>query len=233
MRLNLMYVIHIAGTCTARACESIRGVRAAGPCSTARRCPTMPCGTGACSTGRMAGAIRVSTRTAGYPSPNASVRHGRPGRPRDWVHETAVDCRVIYDWHGSTGCTTMPSYRILPRSPSGAVRAAYRLAALPNEFSGSGTAERQSKIRTKIVRIFRVTAAGCGPLTVLPTAVEGDHVAERGVEISAASSRSRVRVHPVTPLVTGNGRDVDPLPCAGPRRAASRPSRASPAAAGS
>lgn len=59
------------------------------------------------------------------------------GTPREWVHETAVDCRVIYDWQRPDGvydnAFVQDTYLLAERQ---LVRAAYRLAALLNELFG-------------------------------------------------------------------------------------------------
>ncbi len=59
------------------------------------------------------------------------------GTPRDWVHETAVDCRVIYDWQRPDGVydnAFVQDTYLLPERQL--VKAAYRLAALLNELFG-------------------------------------------------------------------------------------------------
>lgn len=59
------------------------------------------------------------------------------GTPREWMHETAVDCRVIYDWQRPDGvydnAFVQDTYLLAERQ---LVRAAYRLAALLNELFG-------------------------------------------------------------------------------------------------
>lgn len=59
------------------------------------------------------------------------------GTPREWVHETAVDCRVIYDWQRPDEVYdndfVQDTYLLAERQ---LVKAAYRLAALLNELFG-------------------------------------------------------------------------------------------------
>ena len=57
------------------------------------------------------------------------------GTPRDWVHETAVDCRVIYDWQRPDGVydnAFVQDTYLLPERQL--VKAAYRLATLLNKI---------------------------------------------------------------------------------------------------
>ena len=59
------------------------------------------------------------------------------GTPREWVHETAVDCRVIYDWQRPDGVydnAFVQKTYLLPERQL--VKAAYRLAALLNDLFG-------------------------------------------------------------------------------------------------
>ena len=59
------------------------------------------------------------------------------GTPREWLHETAVACRVIYDWQRADETYdkqfVLDTY-LLPESQL--IKASYRLAAVLNELFG-------------------------------------------------------------------------------------------------
>lgn len=59
------------------------------------------------------------------------------GTPQDWLHESAVDCRVIYDWQREDqvyGKQFVLDTYLLPERQL--VKAAYRLAAVLNDLFG-------------------------------------------------------------------------------------------------
>ena len=101
VRLNLMYVIHIAGDMHCRdmvsGCKSGRAV-----CSTARKMSyhaVWDWGVLDRAHGWSYSEYREQLDT----HTKRERRAMAAGTPRDWVHETAVDCRVIYDWQRPDG----------------------------------------------------------------------------------------------------------------------------------
>ena len=62
---------------------------------------------------------------------------GADATPREWLHETAVACRVIYDWQRADETYdkqfVLDTY-LLPESQL--IKASYRLAAVLNELFG-------------------------------------------------------------------------------------------------
>ena len=59
------------------------------------------------------------------------------GTPREWLHETAVACRVIYDWQrvdGTYGKQFVTDTYLLPECQL--ILASYRLAAVLNDLFG-------------------------------------------------------------------------------------------------
>ena len=88
------------------------------------------------------------------------------GTPREWVHETAVDCRVIYDWQRPDEVYdndfVQDTYLLAERQ---LVKAAYRLAALAQRTLRVAEPREYSKKSGRFPSGFFscVTAAGCGP----------------------------------------------------------------------
>ena len=62
---------------------------------------------------------------------------GAKGTPREWLYETAVACRVIYDWQradGTYGKQFVTDTYLLPERQL--ILASYRLAAVLNDLFG-------------------------------------------------------------------------------------------------
>ena len=62
---------------------------------------------------------------------------GADATPREWLHETAVACRVIYDWQrvdGTYGKQFVTDTYLLPECQL--ILASYRLAAVLNDLFG-------------------------------------------------------------------------------------------------
>ena len=70
--------------------------------------------------------------------PAEKIREITAGTPRDWFHQTALDCRVIYDWVKPNAKLTGKAWReflakATPLAESQIQKAAFRLAVVLNE----------------------------------------------------------------------------------------------------
>ncbi|WP_307756596.1 S1/P1 nuclease [uncultured Alistipes sp.] len=136
VRLNLMYLIHIAGDMHCPAHVKYPGVKS----GRAEVNGTKMSYHAAWDWGILQAAHGWSYTEYGQILDNLSKKQQAAicrGTPQEWLHQTALDCRVIYDWQREDGVYdkqfVLDTYLLAERQ---LIKAAYRLAAVLNDLFG-------------------------------------------------------------------------------------------------